>query len=245
MLQMNVYVQFEHLCSCTYIPIRFTWAVVESWMSSCVFLSVYLECSVADVLCGRQWEMSPSNKPIKKKEEKVQHGGELHLLLITVCPNLPALGQSLLLFLLLNHSLLSAQPRRYESPFVAFLHCPPLSLCSFPSVSISKPPKSTLWLLYKSFIVMVYGLPPCLPNICFAGSRRRKFLSRLVITFVNAQIRAKRRKDEKSVRFRHSDMSEGSSVTGCHWAVLWDNMLLLNTCLWQSQSQAGTGHFSA
>lgn len=58
---------------------------------------------IPSVESGERWACPTGQW--EEEEEKEQHGGELVLLLIAVCPIPPAWGKSLFLFLWLNHSL--------------------------------------------------------------------------------------------------------------------------------------------
>ncbi len=128
------------VCACVH---RHTLHSSYGWSAGCPPVSCHhwiwnALWQISSAESGEKWACPTSQY---EEEEKVQHGGELVLLLIAVCPIPTALGKSLFLFLWLNHS--RSLHCRHESPFVTLLRSPPCCSFSFPSVSTTKTVKST------------------------------------------------------------------------------------------------------
>lgn len=150
---------------------------------------------ISSVESGKKWACPTAQR---EEDDKVQHGGEVVLLLIAVCPILPAQGKSLFL-LWLNHSLLPSLHCRDESPFVTLLRFPPSCSFSFPSVSITKTVKSTSGVIiaYIFLAMSVCALAPYFQSICFWGSRREISVELWDYTCKSATCRLKKRQKKK------------------------------------------------
>lgn len=154
-------------------------------------------------LFGRypQWKAARNElvqQPKEKRMRKCSMGERWILLLIAVCPILPAQGKSLFL-LWLNHSLLPSLHCRDESPFVTLLRFPPSCSFSFPSVSITKTVKSTSGVIiaYIFLAMSVCALAPYFQSICFWGSRREISVELWDYTCKSATCRLKKRQKKK------------------------------------------------